>query len=40
MPKHIVRLLLVVAAFAAVAYAAKEFFTPESFYRYGTYRAD
>jgi cytochrome c553 len=40
MPKHIVRLLLVVAAFAALAYAAKEFFTPESFYRYGSYRAD
>lgn len=40
MPKHIVRLLLVVATFAAVAYAAKEFFTPESFYRFGTYRAD
>jgi cytochrome c553 len=40
MPKHIVRLMLVVAAFTAVAYAAKTFFTPESFYKYGHYRAD
>lgn len=40
MPKHIVRLILVMAAFAAVAYAAKTFFTPESFYKYGHYRAD
>lgn len=40
MPKHIVRLILLMAVFAAVAYAAKVFFTAESFYRYGHYRAD
>ncbi len=40
MPKHIVRLLLVMAAFVVVGYAAKVFFTDPSFYQYGHYRAD
>jgi cytochrome c553 len=40
MPKHIIRLLLLMAAFGAVAYAAKVFFTAESFYDYGHYRAN
>ena len=40
MPRHIVRLIVVMAAFLGVAYAAKQFFTPGSFYRYGHYRAD
>jgi cytochrome c553 len=39
MPKHIVRLLLLMAAAAVLGYAAKVFFTPESFYKYGPYRA-
>ncbi|HEU0225110.1 MAG TPA: c-type cytochrome [Steroidobacteraceae bacterium] len=39
MPKHITRLLLLMAAAAALGYAAKTFFTPESFYDYGPYRA-
>ncbi|MDH4259459.1 MAG: c-type cytochrome [Gammaproteobacteria bacterium] len=40
MPKHIVRLLLLMAAAAVLGYAAKIFFTSESFYKYGPYRAD
>jgi len=40
MPRHITRLLLLMAAAAALGYAAKTFFTPESFYDYGPYRAD
>lgn len=40
MPKHISRLLLLMAAVAALGYAAKVYFTPESFYAYGPYRAD
>lgn len=39
MPKHIVRLVLLLATFAVLAYAAKVFFTAESFYEYGHYRA-
>jgi cytochrome c553 len=39
MPKHITRLLLLMAAAAALGYAAKTYFTPESFYDYGPYRA-
>jgi len=39
MPKHITRLLLLMAAVAALGYAAKTFLTPESFYDYGPYRA-
>ena len=40
MPKHISRLLLLMAAFVVAALAAKAFFTVNSFYRYGHYRAD
>jgi cytochrome c553 len=39
MPKHIARLLLLMAGAAALGYAAKLFFTAESFYKYGPYRA-
>ncbi len=39
MPKHIARLLLLMAAAAVLGYAAKVFFTAESFYKYGHYRA-
>jgi len=39
MPKHIARLLLLMAAAAGLGYAAKVFFTAESFYEYGPYRA-
>jgi len=38
MPRHIVRLLVLMVAFAAVAYGAKRFFTTDSFYEYGHYR--
>ena len=40
MPKHITRLILLMVALGAVAYAAKGFFTPESFYLYGHYRGN
>jgi cytochrome c553 len=40
MPKHIVRLIILMAAGLAVALAAKWYFTPESFYLYGHYRGD
>ncbi len=40
MPKHIVRLILLVGALGTAAYAAKILFTPASFYRYGHYRGD
>jgi cytochrome c553 len=40
MPKHISRLLLLMAVVAALGFAAKAYFTPESFYAYGPYRAD
>jgi cytochrome c553 len=40
MPTHVVRLLGLMAAFLALAYVAKQFFTADSFYRYGHYRAD
>lgn len=39
-PKHIVRLIGLVCAFLALALIAKWYFTPDSFYRYGHYRAD
>jgi cytochrome c553 len=39
MPKHIVRLLVLMGVLGAFALAAKAFFTPESFYQYGHYRA-
>ena len=40
MPKHIVRLIVVVAVCAVLALFAKSYFTKESFYRFGHYRAD
>lgn len=40
MPKHITRLLLLLAGFFAVALAAKWFFTADSFYQYGHYRGN
>ena len=38
MPKHIVRLTLLIVARIVLAYAAKQFFTDDSFYLYGHYR--
>lgn len=40
MPKHIIRLVLLLAGLLVVAIIAKGFFTDPSFYKYGTYRAD
>ena len=40
MPTHIARLIVLMLGCAAAAYAAKEFFTVDSFYRYGHYRGD
>lgn len=40
MPKHIFRLIVLIVAFGGVAYAAKVFFTDDSFYLYGHYRGD
>jgi len=40
MPKHIVRLIVLILAFGTVALIAKWYFTAESFYKYGHYRAD
>ena len=40
MPKHITRLVLIMVAFVIVALAAKAFFTANSFYRFGHFRAD
>ncbi len=38
MPKHIVRLLTLIAVVAIVAITAKKFLTPDTFYQYGHYR--
>lgn len=38
MPKHIVRLLVLIVVFAIVAFSAKKFLIPASFYEYGHYR--
>src|SRR5665647_549905 len=38
MPRHIVRLVLIMVGFAVLAYGAKQFFTANSFYQYGHYR--
>ncbi len=38
MPRHIVRLVILIIAFGALAYGAKRFFTADSFYEYGHYR--
>ena len=40
MPKHIVRLIILLVAGLALGLIAKWYFTDESFYRYGHYRAD
>jgi cytochrome c553 len=40
MPKHIVRLIILVVAVGIVALIAKSYFTVESFYKYGHYRAN
>ncbi len=40
MPKHIVRLLLLIGGALALGLAAKWYFTDPSFYKYGPYRAD
>ena len=39
-PKHIVRLLLLITMFVLLGFAAKVHFTDPSFYEYGDYRAD
>jgi hypothetical protein len=40
MPKHILRLVLILVAFLVLAYAGIVFLTDPSFYRFGHYRAD
>jgi hypothetical protein len=40
MPKHGVRLIFLILVFAGVAVAAILYLPPDSFYRYGHYRAD
>ena len=40
MPKHIIRLLFLVAVLAGAAIVAKQFFTDKSYYAYGDYRGD
>ncbi len=40
MPKHIVRLLLLLVVFGAAALAAKIYFVPNSYWKYGHYRAN
>ncbi len=40
MPKHIVRLIVLIVAFGIVAAIAKWYFTANSFYKYGHYRAN
>jgi len=40
MPKHVVRLLLLLAAFLVVAIIVQQLLTDRSFYRFGHYRAD
>ncbi len=40
MPKHIARLIILLVAFATAALYAKSYFTVDSFYRFGHYRAD
>jgi cytochrome c553 len=40
MPKHGIRLIILIVIFSAAAVAAKSYFTVNSFYRYGHYRAD
>ena len=40
MPRHIIRLILVMVGLGAAASAGMMFFTPASFYQYGHYRGD
>lgn len=40
LPKHIVRLFILLAVVLAIAYAAKIWLTDPSYYKYGYYRAD
>jgi len=40
MPRHIIRLLVLLVMFMLVAFAAKVWLTDPSYYRYGYYRAD
>jgi cytochrome c553 len=40
MPRHIVRLILIMVGFTVLAYGAKQFFTVDSFYQYGHYRGN
>lgn len=40
MPKHISRLILLIVTLGAAAYAAKVYFTADSFYLYGHYRGN
>jgi len=40
MPKHIVRLLILIAVLATIAFSAKIYFRPASFYQYGHYRGN
>lgn len=40
MPKHIVRLVVLIVGFLGLALIAKWFFTADSFYQFGHYRAD
>lgn len=40
MPKHIVRLLILIGVIVIVVFSAKRFFTVDSFYQYGHYRGN
>ncbi len=40
MPKHIVRLVLLIVVLGVLGYAGKQFLTVDSFYRYGHYRGN
>ena len=40
MPKHIVRLLALIAVIAVVVFSIKKFLIPDSFYQYGHYRGN
>ena len=40
MPKHIARVIMLIAAFVVAGYVAITFLTAESFYKYGHYRAN
>ncbi len=40
MPKHIVRLLALIAVVAVVVFSVKKFLVPDSFYQYGHYRGN